>query len=661
MQFKPALPAVLVLSALSSPLHADNNTTLEPIVVSSSRLNLSQHLPANVTVISREQIQNSAERTLPELLSRFAGINTTSYYNHGASGSIDIRGFGTTAGQNTLILLDGRRLNEIDLSGVNYAAIPYENIDRIEVIRGSGAVLYGDGAAGGVVNIITRSPDEAGSYSKISGTLGSENHRTANAFASLNTDTFGLTANINTTHDDGYRDNNKYRQNSGQMDFRLPLDGNEFYAKVGSYTSHIQYPGTRNYRPRPIASFLGVQPVDLSLINDRKGTDTPDDKAWERVTYSNVGYTAKLNEQTSLVLDGGYRQKDSQAEFASYASTSDTDYTVYSFTPRLINDQTLAFGSLNTTLGMDWYTHNYNGFSTSGDRKIDQKNQAFYWQSSLSIHDKTIITAGIRTDAMRFDGRNITSATELDKRERENSYELGIRQFLDENWSVYARTGENTRFANVDEQVGVFGGITDLAPQTARTNEIGASYVSAGFSGDISLFYQNLTDEIRYNPITFANENLDKTRRKGVEVTTRFALNDWLDMNANYTYLSAKFRDGDLDGNTLPLVPEHQFNVGLAADLPYQTHASVNWHYVSNSYFVNDLNNDFGRKIPSYQTVDFKISKQLNKLELSLSVNNLFDEKYYNFATNGSAVNGNFNAYPLAERTAYVSASYLFD
>src|SRR5437016_9460656 len=83
--------------------------------------------------------------------------------NNASNTSIDLRGFGATGPQNTLILLDGRRLNDIDLSGVQWSAIPLSSIERIEILRGTGAVLYGDNASAGVVNIVTRSPLRQGS------------------------------------------------------------------------------------------------------------------------------------------------------------------------------------------------------------------------------------------------------------------------------------------------------------------------------------------------------------------------------------------------------------------------------------------------------------------------------------------------------------------
>src|SRR5262245_30263476 len=132
------LAAVAVLFCL--PIHAQTD---DAVVVNATRFpEDARRLPASVTVITAEDIKRSAARTLPELLAEQVGITQKDFYgNNAAVTSIDLRGFGITGGQNTLVLLDGRRMTDIDLSSVQWSAIPLAGIERIEVIRGAGAVL----------------------------------------------------------------------------------------------------------------------------------------------------------------------------------------------------------------------------------------------------------------------------------------------------------------------------------------------------------------------------------------------------------------------------------------------------------------------------------------------------------------------------------------
>ena len=92
-----------------------------------------------------------------------------------------MRGFGAAGISNTLVLVNGRRLNDIDMAGVDFSAIPKNSIERIEITRGnSGAVLYGDGAVGGVINIVTKNAVDLPPSARVQAGFGSFNYREGN-------------------------------------------------------------------------------------------------------------------------------------------------------------------------------------------------------------------------------------------------------------------------------------------------------------------------------------------------------------------------------------------------------------------------------------------------------------------------------------------------
>src|SRR5260370_20843181 len=123
-----------------------------------------RRLPASVTVITEEDISKSAARTIPELLNEQVGFTMKDFFgNNAASTSIYLHAFGVTGPQNTLILLDGRRLNDFDLSGVQWSAIPLSSIYRIEILRGTGARLSSDNPPAGGGNLVRHSPLRRGS------------------------------------------------------------------------------------------------------------------------------------------------------------------------------------------------------------------------------------------------------------------------------------------------------------------------------------------------------------------------------------------------------------------------------------------------------------------------------------------------------------------
>ena len=168
--------SIAALFFLTTPaLSAEETvTTLDPVVVTATRQEEPvSSVPADITIISAADISQSTATTVPDLLRTQPGIQVKDITGSQRNFQVDMRGFGETAQSNTLVLVDGRRINQADLSGTDWTLIPLNRIERIEVIRGGrGSVLYGDNAAGGVINIITKKGDQttveaeirAGSY-----------------------------------------------------------------------------------------------------------------------------------------------------------------------------------------------------------------------------------------------------------------------------------------------------------------------------------------------------------------------------------------------------------------------------------------------------------------------------------------------------------------
>lgn len=153
----------LSLPALSRPVLAQtgaptDDRPLPAIDVVRTRLG-EGIVGTSTTIITSEEIARAPSQSLPDLLSAQPGIQVqhTIGGTNGARDMVDMRGFGANAASNVLVLVNGRRFNDFDLQGFDFSAIPLNGIERIEITRGnSGAVLYGDGAVGGVINIITK-------------------------------------------------------------------------------------------------------------------------------------------------------------------------------------------------------------------------------------------------------------------------------------------------------------------------------------------------------------------------------------------------------------------------------------------------------------------------------------------------------------------------
>ncbi|MCH8083902.1 MAG: TonB-dependent receptor plug domain-containing protein, partial [Myxococcales bacterium] len=167
--------------------------------------------PGNVTVIDREQIERSGLRDVPELLRRLAGVYVTNTTSSPEGYGMEIRGFndGGGGGSSTLVLVDGRRINEPDSSNADWSRLRLDNVERIEILRGPASAAWGDNAIGGVVQIFTRRGEgdtqatlkgRAGSYDNYGGSFyagGSQGPVTASLFADgLDSDNYRDRANF---------------------------------------------------------------------------------------------------------------------------------------------------------------------------------------------------------------------------------------------------------------------------------------------------------------------------------------------------------------------------------------------------------------------------------------------------------------------------------
>ncbi|MGH7261142.1 MAG: TonB-dependent receptor, partial [Nitrospiraceae bacterium] len=132
---------------------------IKDVVVSSTRLPDTpvdpRTLPAKVTVITAEDIQKSGAKTVQEAIQWATGIVMYDQVGNAFQQTIDLRGFNGQPVPNTTVFVDGQRINEPDFNTVNFDLIPYETIERIEILPGPSAI-YGKNAMGGVVNIITK-------------------------------------------------------------------------------------------------------------------------------------------------------------------------------------------------------------------------------------------------------------------------------------------------------------------------------------------------------------------------------------------------------------------------------------------------------------------------------------------------------------------------
>ncbi len=653
---------------------------LDPLTVVSTRLDKEvAYAPKNITIITAEQIERSPAKTIPELLSLEAGILSRSTFGNSAVRStIDIRGFGASSTQNTLILLDGRRLNDVDLSSVNFTSIPIDNIERIEVIRGSGGVLYGDGAVGGVINIITKRASPGKKSVRAKAAYGSFATSELKGALSTATEKYGINIAANYIDSNGYRSNNDLRQRNIQADIRRDHLNGEIFVKTGASNQDLELPGNRTVDPT-----IGLD----ELGTDRRGTNTPNDYANEKIEFVTAGIKQKFNNGIDAIIDVGFRHKNQNTflEQGGFPNSLDTDLDVWSFTPRMKLESALFSTRHNLTFGADIFYYNYNSdtaptFATINTpvHKVgmDQESYAIYANDLVSLSDSIYLEFGMRIQHINVTAKDQFDATApggafdsgaglFSKDDTEEMYNLGLRYLFNDALSVYGNVGRSVRFGTIDE-IYQFNALfvrefSVIDPQTSKHADIGLNYESETIAGTLSAYYMDLENEIHFNPATFTNLNLDPTERKGVEITVELKPLTNFSINGNYAYLESTFDEGTFKGNEVPLVPNHTASLFADWEMNQYFSLSTTWRYIGKKRFDNDQTNDFGQEIPAYDMWDLKLTGDYQSWSGSFSINNVFDEKAFDFGVRSTGVAGRYNGQPLPERNFTISIGYNFN
>lgn len=674
-----ALFPISFSNAASASSSSSAVTEHKTVLVTASRLTEdSTSSSANVTIITGDEIRDSAASNLVDLLASKAGISKRSLFGGTKSATVGLRGFGSVDGQNTLILLDGRRLNDIDLTSADLSAIPINNIERIEIIRGGGSVLYGDGAVGGAINIITKSPAPGASNARAVVETGSDSHLSGSLDANMGSEDFAAHVFRQDSRNEGYRDNNDFWQNNTALDLRSYLASGELYLKTQLDQQSQRLPGARR-----VDRNTGLN----ELIADPSGATTPNNYARQQGESFTLGGVHELNPDNRLIVDVGFRDKDQQA-FLDYGfSTSyvDTRLENLSFTPRY----EARLGQTQLAAGVDRYQSDYQSDRSQTqssaaihDYSIEADSLSVFAQATSALTQQSSINYGARWQTIDYSaidkldttapgGAFEAQAPKADGSFDEPSLEAGYLHKLDQHHSVSFSASRAVRFVTVDEMMveayepptyAQSRSFALLTPQTSNNFELGWRFDDRNIASGISVYLMNLKDEITFDPSVFRNVNLDKTSRKGIELNHRHPLNERFVLDVNYGYQIAEFESGLYKGKDVPLVPAHNASIAVETTVFDTIKVATLWKFTGKRVMDNDQENSF-EKIPAIRTLDFLATQSFGRLAVSYAFSNVLGSSLtpaYDYAVKSSFTPGVFNAYPLPERSANIRLSYDF-
>ena len=632
---------LIFLLAASPSLYADDNDKegekevpkyeMDEVVVTATGMEEPiMEVPRNVTVITSEDIEQAPSNNVVDLLARKANLNLLSFTGTDKQANVDIRGFGSSSSSNVLVMVDGMRLNAPDLAGPDYSTIPLEDIERIEVVRGAGSVLYGDGAVGGVVNIITKKGKKK-PEGRLYGSYGSYDTYDLRGSFRGSTEKLDFKANGGYYDTDGYRDNGFLRKKD--FSSRLGYDLTDVVNLSASYAYHDDKQGFPG----------GVSIDDKDSASRRKRTNTPNDEGKTTDVRTRGGINADLKSWGQLRIDGGlhHRENDFILGYTPQKSIEDQTSNIDEDTKNLyvtyVKDYEFWEREHTFQCGGDYYKTDY--VSTrldQNERKNGEiRNFGLFFMNQWSIVQDLLFRFGLRfnhyegtfrnDELQEFNGEKVwINGKTFDKTYNPTAYDIGLVYSLSEYTTFFTSYATSFRIPNVDEFALA---AEDLDPQEGKHIEIGARHQIKGKAElSLTLFHIEIKDEIFFDPVTRVNRNLeDKTERQGVEVDGRVYPIDTLYLWANYAYTDATFEKMN---TKVPLVPEHQASFGFEWQIFEPLLFSMTGRYVGSRFDGNDFSNDRFKKLDPYTTFDCKVSYIYKKLKLFAGVNNIFDERY---------------------------------
>ena len=623
-----------LLLATSSNLYSQD---FSGITVSSSSITTTEkNATYSTEIYTKEDIENSKSKDIYDFLNSQSSVNIAPSYGNTFSQKIDLRGYGIGDGyQNIVIMVNGRRLNNIDMSSQLLSSIPIESVEKIEIIKGSGSVEFGDNANAGAINIITNGKNS--NYIKTY--FGNDGLKNSTLSLGYNSENFIINGYLDYRSEDGSRyqsngqTNNSYNRNK-KLDFTYFInDDLEFKLERNYSNMNIKYGGSLT-----LAQYLS---------NPNQSTSTFTEQYFSSyvTTISSKYYMSK-----DYTLDISYSDEDKISRFSS-GWTSDYDYN--SFSSKISVNK----NNNNVVLGID-------GFQGDREGSFDittKDNLGLFISSKISLDKDTSLSIGGRVEKVEYT-YNPNIGTTLNDDLELYAFDLGVNHSIDDSSSIFANYNKSFQSPDIDRFFtnGTFNSF--IKPAKVNNYNIGYSNFKNNNKLKLTLFYADLKDEIYYystgNWLTSYNTNIDKSHKYGLELFDKYQVNNNLYTSINYSYIVAKIDEendgaGAYNGKDLPGVSNHNITLNLGYD--YNNLKTVVSHtYRSETFAANDFENNFSQKQNSYNSTDLNFAYNYRDFEFFVKVQNVLDKR------NGLWINDN-SIYPINfERTYYAGVKYKF-
>jgi iron complex outermembrane recepter protein len=600
--------------AFASPSYSAENIELQEVTVKANRF---EHKDTETTYASEihtsKQIEASGAATLYDYLAQQSSLNLGSNFGSKATPSISLRGFGSESGaQNVVITLDGQRLNNIDGMPQLLSAIPLSNIERIEISKGSGSVIYGDGATAGAVQIYTKNKTGVTASTSF-GNFGQQNHYVN---AGLAEQYFDLSASLSHDSHNGFSrqdatgKKDEFTSNTQNVKLKIkPIDGLRLLAEATNSRNDIRY-----------VSYLS----EAQFKADPKQSGAPeythqglDSQQWR------VGVEYDITPKFSMKAT--HFREDKLSDYINFFSKSDYDYDS--------NDIALTFNddAFSVTSGVQ----TFDGARTGSNNVTTKDNKAVFVQAEYRpdwLLNALTLSAGARHEKVSYQ-YTPTTGNSLNASENLDAWDIGANYRFNDAFTTFANYNQAFQAPDVDRFFnfgGTFNGF--IAPAKARTFNLGLNHVANNNRLKLTVFHANLNKEIYFNSLTFINTNIDKSHKYGLEIQDSYQLNDQISTSLIYNYTRAIIgREddgaGDFDGKNLPGAPKHTVVANLNYKFLDHANFNLNHSWRASAYAYNDFANNAAQKQAHYQSTNLALSYQYKNLQLFTAISNLFKQE----------------------------------
>ncbi len=572
-------------------------------------------------VHSREDIERSGASSLFDYLARNTSVQVRPRYGNSMAPAIDVRGYGLGDGyQNVVISIDGRRMNNIDMTPQLVGSIPLSDIERIEITKGSGSVIYGDGAMAGSIQIITKPRSGA----SVSGYLGSDDSRGASVSVGAVHKRLSVSAALDHATTDGAKDpdSSGHTNESESNTWRAalsgkPLDGLELEAKASHTYFDTRYVGkltNAEFRRDP-------------------AQDTGSDYTWQQVSEDvwGLGAEFELADGVKLRYSHSELERDSVFVNSGYATQVDSTYDEISAHG--------AFGPLELVVG--WQSNDSERMTLSNRARTAKKNDAAYIQANATLGALTL-SAGGRREVVSYSHKPL-GAVGISDDHKLYAWDIGANVGITDAWTVFAnynsayQAPDVDRFFRTNFSTGVANFNGFIEPAEVKTFNLGTHWTGAGHRIKANVFHARLKNEIYYDQGNFTNTNLDRSHKYGFEFQDHWQLTQTVAGVLNYTWVRAKIDredggNGAYDGKDLPGVPTHGLLIGGDWQFSERSNIRLTHTWRSQTWAIGDFENNNNQKQGAYNSTDVLYRYEVKalgakRLMATLGVNNLFEAR----------------------------------